>query len=162
MTAHASVFHVPVFSGVADADIAPEAGATVFLRLGLPTDRAGLVAESRRGFPVAVIERLAEVLDRPQQTLLRIAKIAPSTLTRRRRSPDGRLSPEESDRVYRIAAAFSDAVDLFEGDASAASGWLGEPAKALGGTAPIEHLDTEAGATQVHDLIGRLEHGVYS
>lgn len=162
MTAQARVFQIPAFSGVADGDVGPGSAAMVFLRLGLPSNRTDLIAESRRGFPVAVIERLAGVIDRPQQTLLRIARIAPSTLTRRRRSPEGRLSPDESDRIYRIAAAFSDAVDLFEGDSSAASGWFGEPAKALGGTAPIEHLDTEAGATQVHDLIGRLEHGVYS
>ena len=74
----------------------------------------------------------------------------------------GLLSLEESDRVYRIASAYRNALRLFEDDADSAQRWLGEPVKALGGATPLQHLDTEAGAAQVHDLIGRLEHGVYS
>jgi putative toxin-antitoxin system antitoxin component (TIGR02293 family) len=51
-------------------------------------------------------------------------------------------------------------LQLFEGDRTAAQRWLNEPAKALGGSKPIDYLDTEAGAEAVHDLILRLEHGV--
>ncbi|MGH8615251.1 MAG: antitoxin Xre/MbcA/ParS toxin-binding domain-containing protein [Gammaproteobacteria bacterium] len=72
------------------------------------------------------------------------------------------MSPEESDRVYRIAAAYRSALQLFEGEAESARRWLNEPAKALGGNSPLQHLDTEAGAAEVRDLIGRLEHGVYT
>ena len=49
---------------------------------------------------------------------------------------------------------------LFEGDSEAARRWLNEPAKALGGNTPLQHLDTEAGAGEVQDLIGRLQQGV--
>jgi len=97
-----------------------------------------------------------------QNTLLRVTKIAPATLTRRRKSSSGLLSPEESDRVYRVAAAYRSALQLFEGEAEAAWRWLSEPAKALGDDSPLQHLDTEAGAAEVRDLIGRLEHGVYT
>ncbi len=38
--------------------------------------------------------------------------------------------------------------------------WLEQSAKALGGRTPMEYLETEAGANEVEDLIGRLEHGV--
>ena len=138
------------------------AGGSLFQQLGLSEDSAEQVAGIRRGFPATVIERLVGVLQLPQHSVLRIARIAPATLTRRRRSPEGRLSPDESDRVYRIAAVFSHAVELFEGDMEAAARWFSEPAKALGGAAPVEQLDTDAGASQVHDLIGRLEYGVYT
>jgi putative toxin-antitoxin system antitoxin component (TIGR02293 family) len=88
----------------------------------------------------------------------KIIGLPSSTLTRRRQSK--RLSPDESDRLYRVASAYRNALQLFEGDRTAAQRWLNEPAKALGGSKPIDYLDTEAGAEAVHALILRLEHGV--
>lgn len=111
-----------------------------------------------RAFRVAVIEKLADDLGVLQQTLLKVTKIAPATL----KSASGLLSPEESDWVYRVAAAYRSALRLFEGEAESARRWLNEPAKALGGDSPLQHLDAEAGAAEVQDLIGRLEHGVYT
>ena len=137
-------------------------GNALFRRLGLGREQAELLQQVHQGFRVAVIEKLANELGVPQTTLLQLARIAPATLSRRRKSPAGLLSPEESDRVYRIAAAYRAAVQLFEGDEAAARAWLSEPARALGGGTPLEHLDTEAGASAVRDLIGRLEHGVYT
>lgn len=137
-------------------------GNEVFRRLGLVRDGADLVKQIHRGFPVDVVEKLASELHVSQQTVLKITRIAPATLTRRSRSASGLLSSEESDRVYRIAAALCRALQLYEGDVESARRWLNEPAKALAGESPLEHLDTEAGAAEVHDLIGRLEHGVYT
>lgn len=134
----------------------------LFTRLGIIEDRADLIQQIHRGFPAAAVERLADELQIPQQRLLKIARIASATLTRRRKSIGSRLSPEESDRIYRIADAFRDALRLFERDSAAARNWLIEPAKALAGSSPLEHLTTEAGASEVRHLIGRLEHGVYS
>lgn len=139
----------------------PQDPADSFCRLGLPEDPTTLVQAIQAGLPVGVIERLAAALHLPRQAMLRLARIAPATLTRRRRDPAGTLSTDESDRIYRIAAAYRGAVQLFEGDADAAQAWLKEPARALGGASPLEHLATEAGASQVRDLIGRLEYGVY-
>ena len=119
------------------------------------------VALIRTGLPVTVIEGLARSLGTSQRDLLAASAIAPATLTRRRNA-GGRLTPAESDRVYRIAACLADAIRLFEGDRDAARGWLMEPARALGGATPFEYLATEVGATEVRRLIGRLEHGVYS
>lgn len=132
----------------------------IFARLGLggASIREDLVAESRQGFPVTVIDTLTEELDISQQMLLQIIALPTATLTRRRAQK--RLTPQESDRVYRVASVYRAALQLFEGDADAARHWLIEPAKALGGHPPLQHLDTEAGADEVQDLIGRLEHGV--
>jgi len=137
-------------------------GNAIFRRLGLGREHAELLQQVHEGFRVTVIEKLAEELNVPQSTVLKVARIAPATLSRRRKGPSGLLSPEESDRVYRIAAAYRAAVQLFEGDEAAARGWLNEPARALGGNTPLQYLDTETGAGAVHDLIGRLEHGVYT
>jgi putative toxin-antitoxin system antitoxin component (TIGR02293 family) len=134
----------------------------LFLRLGLAEDGAELVKQVHQGFPAGIVEKLAGELQLPQQALLRVVRIAPATLGRRRKSLSGRLSAEESDRVYRVAEAYRNSLQLFEGEVDAARRWLIEPAKALGGVSPFQRLDTEAGAAQVRDLVGRLEHGVYS
>jgi putative toxin-antitoxin system antitoxin component (TIGR02293 family) len=128
------------------------------LNNGSDSDAVALV---RTGLPTTVIEGLARSLGISQRDLLAASAIAPATLTRRRNA-GGRLSPAESDRVYRIADCLGDAIRLFEGDRSAARGWLLEPARALGGATPFDYLATEVGASEVRRLIGRLEHGVYS
>lgn len=133
--------------------------AGIFARLGLVAgNREELVAKIRQGLPVTVIDKLTQELAISQQTLLPIIALSTATLTRRRAQK--RLTPQESDRVYRMATAYRAASQLFENDAEAARHWLVEPAKALGGNTPLQHLDTEAGADDVQDLIGRLEHGV--
>ncbi|MEA3274570.1 MAG: antitoxin Xre/MbcA/ParS toxin-binding domain-containing protein [Pseudomonadota bacterium] len=130
----------------------------VFRRLGLPSRGEPLTRAVQEGFPVVVLERLADELDAPQKVVLLAVGIAPATLKRRRAS--GRLSLPESDRVFRLASIFQKAMQLFEGDGALAREWLEQPQKALGGRTPMEYLDTEAGANEVEDLIGRLEYGV--
>ena len=105
-----------------------------------------------------MIDKLIEELAISQQTLLQIIALPTTTLTRRRTQK--RLSPQESDRVYRVITAYRTALQLFDGDAEAARQWFNEPAKALGSNTPLQHLDTEVGADDVQVLISRLEHGV--
>ena len=73
------------------------------------------VARVRAGLPTTVIEGLARSLGISQRDLLAASTIAPATLTRRRNA-GGRLTPAESDRIYRIADCLAAAIRLFEGD----------------------------------------------
>lgn len=102
--------------------------------------------ESRSGL---ALSRLAAVIGIPERTLAR-------------RKVSRRLTPEESERLLRISAVFEDAVDLFEGDVAAAVKWLTTPRKALGDRPPLAYARTEPGAREVENLIGRLEHGIFS
>jgi putative toxin-antitoxin system antitoxin component (TIGR02293 family) len=68
----------------------------------------------------------------------------------------------DSKQSARLANLFDKAVQLFEGDVPRAQTWLRTPNKALGNQAPLALAETEAGVRAVEDLIGRLEHGVYS
>ena len=79
-----------------------------------------------------------------------------------RRKEIGRLSPNESDKLYRLATVFEQTVKLFEGDVPAAVKWLNLERTVLGGKTPLEMTATEVGARQVLQLIGRLEDGVFS
>ena len=45
------------------------------------------------------------------------------------------------------------------GDAERARRWLKRPNHALGGLAPVAAIDTELGARQVENLLGRIAYG---
>jgi putative toxin-antitoxin system antitoxin component (TIGR02293 family) len=57
---------------------------------------------------------------------------------------------------------FAKATALFEGDREAASQWMATSLPALGGSTPNDVLKTDSGVRDVENLIGRIEHGVYS
>ena len=40
--------------------------------------------------------------------------------------------------------------------------WLTSPQVGLGGAIPLEYAETEVGAREVENLLGRIEYGVYS
>ena len=51
---------------------------------------------------------------------------------------------------------------MFEGDKEKAFRWFVQSNRALGGLTPLEMAATETGTREVENLIGRLEHGVFS
>jgi putative toxin-antitoxin system antitoxin component (TIGR02293 family) len=77
-------------------------------------------------------------------------------LARRRRS--GRLARFESDRLYRLARVLALAHHSL-GTPERALRWLKRSNRALGGVAPIGAIDTELGARQVENVLGRIAYG---
>ena len=129
--------------------------------LGLRTyDTAGLHKRVREGFSYAALERFRRVADLPAAVVAELLQIPARTFHRRK--VDGRLRPDESDRLLRVTRLFGKVLELFEGDTEAARAWLGRPLAALGGARPIELAQTEPGTEEVEVLIGRLEHGVFA
>jgi putative toxin-antitoxin system antitoxin component (TIGR02293 family) len=123
-------------------------------------DRPGLIKSIRHGFSASAIAVLMDELKMSQRDIGDILMIAPATLTRRIKS--GRLEADESDRVARIAILKERALELMNGDNDAALNWLRTSLPILGGESPLKHAQTEIGARDVEDLIGRLQHGVFS
>jgi putative toxin-antitoxin system antitoxin component (TIGR02293 family) len=129
--------------------------------LGLRSyDTPRLVKRLDEGLPFTTFERLSRNLAVTAKELSRLIQIPPRTLARRREQ--GRLRPDESDRLVRVARVFGRAIDLFEGDAAGARQWLAKGNSALGGSSPLEMVTSEVGAREIDGLIGRLEHGVFS
>jgi putative toxin-antitoxin system antitoxin component (TIGR02293 family) len=89
-----------------------------------------------------------------------LIRIPARTLTRRK--AEGRLAPDESDRLVRASRIFGRAMELFEGDREAARTWLTKPQAALGGHVPLQLARTDVGAGEVEGLIGRMEYGIPS
>ena len=129
--------------------------------LGLPrTNSSGLIRAVKQGLPFRAIEDLADVSGVSLADLASLSGIPSRTLARRRSAK--RLSAEESERVLRLAMIFEKAAVMFYGDTAATLEWLRLPKKALGGESPLEYATTELGAREVENLIGRIEHGVFS
>ena len=84
--------------------------------------------------------------------------INPRTL-RHRRSRGEPLSPDEADRVVRLARTFEHAVEVL-GDRGRAWLWLRAANRALDGHVPVQLLRTETGARLVEETLLRIEHGI--
>jgi putative toxin-antitoxin system antitoxin component (TIGR02293 family) len=136
-------------------------GHPYLLLLGLdPVDTPRLVEWVEEGFSFGELERLRRNMGLSREEISELVQIRQRTLDRRKR--EGRLHPEESDRLLRASRVFGRAIALFEGDVEGALRWLSSSQRALGGAVPLEMARTEIGAREVEGLIGRLEHGVFS
>jgi putative toxin-antitoxin system antitoxin component (TIGR02293 family) len=129
--------------------------------LGRSIKSFGELAEMiRKGLPSGSLIVLGEKLDLKNAALSRNLGIPQRTLTRRL-SRHSRLTAAESDRAVRLARVYATAVEMI-GDADKASKWLQTPNRALGGEVPIDQVDTDLGAREVENVLGRIAYGVYS
>lgn len=117
------------------------------------------VACIRAGLPMVEFEALQELLGLGAEELAAHLAISRSTLIRRRKSR--RLDAQESDRLLRYARLYARA-EATLGDAEAAREWLKHPVRGLGYESPLHFAETEAGAREVENLLGRIEHGVFN
>jgi putative toxin-antitoxin system antitoxin component (TIGR02293 family) len=118
-----------------------------------------LIKILRDGLPVKELNDLQATLDVPMDKLVPMLGISKATLHRRKAT--GKLDSAESDRVIRFARLMGKAVEVMESDENARR-WLTSPQVGLGGAVPLEYAETEVGAREVEDLLGRIEYGVYS
>lgn len=145
----------------------------------------------RKGIPWGVISHIKKEFNLPDEVIATIIGVSCRTVARRRKSgrvpvksprvvvsrkpdkkgkanlmesktPSGaRLSPVESDRVYRFARIIALAEDVFE-DKDEAIEWLKSPQHGLGGLIPFDMLQTDAGAREVEELLIRIDYGIIS
>lgn len=124
------------------------------------SDTAQLVKVIERGFPFGTLERVRRETGLPMERLAISIGISPRTLTRRKK--EKKLTAAESDRLVSISRLLTQSISLFEGDKEKAFRWFVQSNRALGNLSPLEMAATETGAREVENLIGRLEHGVFS
>ncbi len=134
---------------------------TVEKLLGIETtDNLKLAKKVEAGFSFEALERLGKTTGLPLERLRVAVRIAPRTLTRRKK--EKKLSPEESDRLVSVSRLLAQTFELFEGNTEAGMRWFQNPNRALGGQSPLQVAATETGAREVEHLIGRLEYGVFT
>jgi putative toxin-antitoxin system antitoxin component (TIGR02293 family) len=113
----------------------------------------------RKGLPFEAFETILETFSLTREEVSSALKLPLRTLARRR--IERRLLPDESDRLLRLSWAAVEAARIL-GSAERAGRWLKEENRALAGQAPLLLLDTEIGAREVGETLGRIEHGIYS
>ena len=125
----------------------------------ISTEKNELIQNIKKGLPISAFEKIQKELEVSADTLAFTVNIASRTLARRKK--EGRFQPDESERILRIASLFDRALQVLH-NRNRVRLWFKSPQKGLGGKTPLEYADTEPGAREVEDLLGRLEHGVFS
>ena len=123
-----------------------------------PRDEPALIELTRRGLPGDSIDALARNLGISVSDLSHYLHVSSRTLMRHR----GKLLDKHlSDHLLTIGTVVARCTDLFQSHEKA-SRWLKSPVLALGNSRPLDLLDTTTGANMVLNLLGRIEHGVFS
>ena len=146
----------PVSYKLGVGEVPPKTGYHVTAREGAGPVTIGTV---REGLPVGIFKSVATNLEMSERELARALNIPSRTFDRR--LAQGILSPEESDRLARVAKIFNEAREVF-GSPEKARAWMSTPLAVFEGETPLRRADTSLGATQVEDVLGRIDHGVYS
>jgi putative toxin-antitoxin system antitoxin component (TIGR02293 family) len=118
-----------------------------------------LIHAVESGLAFREAEKLQKSLGVSLDELGTILKIPRATLHRRK--ADGRLDPQESDRVMRFVRLFDRASVVLE-TAENARAWFFAEQRGLGGEKPVDFASTELGAREVEDLLERIDQTVYS
>ena len=131
-------------------------GSKVFKSRPLPS-ATEIRDRIKTGLPYQSLESARERLNLSLTETAAVLHMPLRTLARRRHGR--KLDADESDRLYRLVRVAAQAVAVF-GTEDKAAMWLRRPNRALNGEMPIGVLDTDLGARQVEDILGRIEHGV--
>lgn len=114
------------------------------------------ILQFKHGLPVAGWTALVETLGVAEKALAEAVQIPPSTLARRKKA--GRFTPEESERLLRVARLVALARHVFQSEAGLAR-WFNKPNRALGGASPLEYASTPIGAEEVERVLERILDG---
>ena len=110
------------------------------------------------GLPVTSLDGVAQAVA-PEDPNFRYRIVPRATLMRRMRQPDGRLSPEESGRLARLASIWAFAREVW-GDDSDAREFLFRKHPLIEMRLPIDViLGSDVGAGVVEQILGRLKYG---
>ncbi len=111
----------------------------------------------RQGLPFAALSAVMEAYGISRAVVCDVLELSSRNFLRRR--DQKRLSPVESDRLYRLARVLAHANRVFE-DPDESAEWIQTPNAALGKQQPLTLLDTDIGVQQVDQVLGRIEHGI--
>jgi putative toxin-antitoxin system antitoxin component (TIGR02293 family) len=130
-----------------------------------PVDFDALI---KKGMPSRVMHHVKKEFNLTDEVLALIMGASLRTIARRRKVTETantaskeRLSPVESDRLYRFARIIALAEEVFESKEDALE-WLNNPQHGIAGAIPFEMLQTDAGTREVEELLIRIEYGVIS
>ena len=123
-------------------------------------DNHAMVLRVEEGLPVMDVVNFGKQAGFTNEELAKMINV-PARTYARRIADKGRLKIHEGERAARIMRIFDRAKQLFVTEEDVRK-WLHAELPALGWRTPIDYAQTEPGAREVENLIGRIEHGVFS
>lgn len=123
-------------------------------------DNAAMAQRVEEGLPVADVIEFGKQSGLTAGELARLIRIPERTYARRVASRS-RLKVSEGERALRIMRLFERAKQVFGTDENTRR-WFDAKILALGHKTPLEFAETEPGAREVENILGRIEHGVFS
>lgn len=131
-----------------------------------PLERIDMI---KHGIPAVEAKRIFADLAIGQGAALKALNLSPATVNKKAKQ-DKTLSPEDSERVIGMArlvgqleAMVEESGDPTGFDATAwMARWLNDPLPALGGTRPIDLMDTMEGQALVSTVLAQLQSGAYA
>jgi putative toxin-antitoxin system antitoxin component (TIGR02293 family) len=138
--------------------IAEQLGGSQVLHQEIRTD-LDLVEALQQGLPPGAVDALLAGGGITADELYRL--VIPRRTLALRRQKNQPLTPEESDKLARVARILGLTAETFQ-NPEKAHRWLRKPNRGLAGQIPLELLATEAGARLVEQALLRISHGIFA
>lgn len=122
-----------------------------------PSSALEYVAAGREGIRKAAVEHLSRQMSIPMKDMADLLSVSYKTLSRKR--SDDRLDALTSSMSIEIAGAVARGLIVF-GDLDRLRRWLRKENRALGGSRPVELLNTPTGIRIVCRLLHRIQEGI--
>jgi putative toxin-antitoxin system antitoxin component (TIGR02293 family) len=119
-------------------------------------EKMGLI---QKGISKKGLEKLKDAAGLDYNQLSQLLNVARATLINKK--GEETFNPDVSDKILGLADIYSYGYEVFE-DAAKFNHWIFQVNKALGGRQPFELLNNSFGREEVKQLIGRIDHGIYS
>ncbi len=126
---------------------------------GKINSRIDFIYISREGVSMAILKKIMEYTALTLQELSTILPVSERQLSRY--GDKHLLRKDISSHLIQIVELFERGYEVF-GEKSKFRNWLRTENRILGNIRPIEILDTPIGIEMIKDILGRIEHGVYS
>jgi putative toxin-antitoxin system antitoxin component (TIGR02293 family) len=138
-------------------EMADKAAATLMELVELP--QAEIIEAITHGLRASLARELARKLELTLEDVAGLLRLNPRTF--QRRLDEGWLSLGESERLWELSRLFYRAADVLESEPAAVH-WFKNPLQALGWATPLAYARTAVGLRELDNILGRIEHGVYS
>ena len=123
-------------------------------------DNHAMVQRVEEGLPVMDVVKFSKQAGFTNDELAKLINI-PARTYARRVADKSRLKVHEGERAARLMRLFDRAKEVFGTDENT-RGWFSAKILALGWKTPLEYAQTEPGAREVENIIGRIEDGIFS
>ncbi|MGH7824441.1 MAG: type II RES/Xre toxin-antitoxin system antitoxin [Candidatus Binatia bacterium] len=110
----------------------------------------------KAGLPYASFEALIVKFGLAREEAAAVLNLPQRTIARRKKQQ--KLQADESDRLLRLARVSAQATVTLGSEEKAAQ-WLRRRNRALDNQPPLDLIDSDIGARQVEEILGRIEHG---